>query len=144
MAVQYEGAKRPFKCMFVRDQKLTSGQRVTLRLLEDYVEGGVRIPANTHLAAICKIGDRLELQVRSLEINGRIIPLALDAYDTDGLQGIYCPETSASKGAKQAGNDAISTAGPPSAVWSETWRPLSSVPAPPSPVPLPASYPFLL
>ncbi|MBQ8461483.1 MAG: conjugative transposon protein TraM [Bacteroidales bacterium] len=28
--------------------------------------------------------------------NGRIIPLALDAYDTDGLQGIYCQETSAS------------------------------------------------
>ena len=111
VAVQYEGAKRPFKCMFVRDQKLTSGQRITLRLLEDYVEGGVRIPANTHLAAICKIGDRLELQVRSLEMNGRIIPLALDAYDTDGLQGIYCPETSAYKGAKQAGNDAISTAG---------------------------------
>lgn len=111
VAVQYKGAKRPFKCMFVRDQKLTSGQRVTLRLLEDDVEGGVRIPANTNLAAICKIGDRLELQVRSLEINGRIIPLALDAYDTDGLQGIYCPETSASKGAKQAGNDAISTAG---------------------------------
>ena len=110
-AVQYEGSKRPFRCMFVRDQKLTSGQRVTLRLLEDYVEGGVRIPANTHLAAICKIGDRLELQVRSLEMNGRIIPLALDAYDTDGLQGIYCPETSASKNAKQASNDAISTAG---------------------------------
>ena len=110
-AVQYEGAKRPFRCMFVRDQKLKSGQRVTLRLLEDYNADGIRIPANTHLAAICKIGDRIELQVRSLEMNGRIIPLALDAYDTDGLQGIYCPETSASKGAKQAGNDAISTAG---------------------------------
>ena len=110
-AVQYEGAKRPFRCMFVRDQKITSGQRVTLRLLEDYVEGGVRIPANTHLAAICKIGDRLELQVRSLEMNGRIIPLALDAYDTDGLQGIYCPETSAVKNSRQATNDAISTAG---------------------------------
>lgn len=110
-AVQYEGAKRPFRCMFVKDQKLKSGQRVTLRLLEDYNADGIRIPANTHLAAICKVGDRLELQVRSLEMNGRIIPLALDAYDTDGLQGIYCPETSASKGAKQAGNDAISTAG---------------------------------
>lgn len=110
-AVQYEGAKRPFRCMFVRDQKITSGQRVTLRLLEDYVEGGVRIPTNTHLAAICKIGDRLELQVRSLEMNGRIIPLALDAYDTDGLQGIYCPETSAVKNSRQATNDAISTAG---------------------------------
>jgi len=110
-AVQYEGAKRPFKCMFVRDQKITSGQRVTLRLLEDYNQDGVRIPANTHLAAICKIGDRLELQVRSLEMNGRIIPLSLDAYDTDGLQGIYCPETSASKNSRTATNDAISTAG---------------------------------
>ena len=110
-AVQYEGAKRPFKCMFVRDQKLTSGQRVTLRLLEDYVEGGVRIPANTHLAAICKIGDRLELQVRSLEMNGRIVPLALDAYDTDGLQGIYCPETSSAKNSRKVREDAISTAG---------------------------------
>ena len=110
-AVQYEGAKRPFKCMFVRDQKITSGQRVTLRLLEDYNQDGVRIPANTHLAAICKIGDRLELQVRSLEMNGRIIPLALDAYDTDGMQGIYCPETSASKNSRTATNDAISTAG---------------------------------
>ena len=110
-AVEYEGAKRPFRCMFVRDQKITSGQRVTLRLLEDCVEGGVRIPANTHLAAICKIGDRLELQVRSLEMNGRIIPLALDAYDTDGLQGIYCPETSAAKNRQRASQDAISTAG---------------------------------
>ncbi len=110
-AVQYEGAKRPFKCMFVRDQKLTSGQRVTLRLLEDYVDGGVRIPANTHLAAICKIGDRLELQVRSLEMNGRIIPLALDAYDTDGLQGIYCPETSSTRNRQKASTEAISTAG---------------------------------
>jgi hypothetical protein len=69
------------------------------------------LQANTHLAAICKIGDRLELQVRSLEMNGRIIPLALDAYDTDGLQGIYCPETSASKNSRTATNNAISTAG---------------------------------
>lgn len=110
-AVQYEGAKRPFKCMFVRDEKLRSGQRVTLRLLEDYVDGGVRIPANTHLSAICKIGDRLELQVRSLEMNGRIVPLALDAFDTDGLLGIYCPETTSARASRQASQDAISTAG---------------------------------
>lgn len=109
-AVQYEGAKRPFKCMFVRDQKLTSGQRVTLRLLEDYNLDGVHIPANTHMAAICKIGDRLELQIRSLEMNGRIVPLALDAYDTDGLPGIYCPETSSVKNTREVSRDAL-TAG---------------------------------
>jgi len=102
---------RPFRCMFVRDQKIKSGQRVTVRLLEDYADGSVRIPANTHLQAICKIGDRLELSVRSLELNGRILPLALDAYDSDGLPGIYCPETSAAKNARKASDDAIATAG---------------------------------
>lgn len=44
-------------------------------------------------------------------MNGIIVPLSLEAYDTDGLQGIYCPETVSSKSAKQASNDAISTAG---------------------------------
>ena len=102
---------RPFRCMFVRDQKIKSGQRVTVRLLEDYVHGALRIPANTHLSAICKIGERLELSVRSLELNGRIVPLSLDAYDTDGLPGIYCPETASSKATRQMSNDAISTAG---------------------------------
>ena len=101
---------RPFRCMFVRDEKLRSGQRVTLRLLEDYVDGAVRIPANTHLSAICKIGDRLELQVRSLDWGGRIVPLSLDAYDTDGLQGIYCPETASAKNTKEVSRDAL-TAG---------------------------------
>ena len=101
---------RPFRCMFVRDQRLKNGQRVTLRLLEDYVDGAVRIPANTHLSAICKIGDRLELQVRSLDLGGRIVPLSLDAYDTDGLQGIYCPETASAKNTKEVSRDAL-TAG---------------------------------
>jgi len=102
---------RPFRCMFVRDQKIKSGQRVTLRLLEDYVDGAVQIPANTHLSAICKIGERLELSVRSLELGGRIVPLFLEAYDGDGLPGIYCPETSAAKNARKASDEAISTAG---------------------------------
>ena len=103
-------AKVPFRCMFVRDQKVVDGQRVTVRLLEDYSVDGVFVPANTHLAAVCKVSDRLELSVRSIEINGRIQPLQLVAYDTDGMAGIYCPETSASRNSRRASSDAISTA----------------------------------
>ena len=106
-----EDSKRPFRCMFIRDEKLKEGQRVTLRLLETYEENGVRIPANAHLSAICKIGNRLELTVKSVEINGKIIPVNLCAYDTDGLKGIYCPETSSNKNAKKAENDALSASG---------------------------------
>lgn len=103
-------AKVPFRCMFVRDQKVVDGQRVTVRLLEDYSADGVYVPANTHLAAVCKVSDRLELSVRSVEMNGRILPLQLVAYDTDGMAGIYCPETSASRNSRRASSDAISAA----------------------------------
>lgn len=110
-SVRYSSsAKVPFRCMFVRDQKVVDGQRVTVRLLEDYSVDGVFVPANTHLAAMCKVSDRLELSVRSVEINGRILPLQLVAYDTDGMAGIYCPETSASRNSRRASSDAISAA----------------------------------
>ena len=110
-SVRYSSsAKVPFRCMFVRDQKVVDGQRVTVRLLEDYSADGVFVPANTHLAAVCKVSDRLELSVRSVEINGRIQPLQLVAYDTDGMAGIYSPETSASRNSRRASSDAISAA----------------------------------
>lgn len=110
IAVRYaDDVKRPFRCMFIRDEKIKNGQRVAVRLLEEYKQDGIRIPANTHLQAICKIDDRLRLTIRSLEMNGKIIPLQLEAYDSDGLAGIYCPE--ASKSVKTATNDLITTAG---------------------------------
>ena len=110
-SVRYSSsAKVPFRCMFVKDQKLVDGQRVTVRLMEDYVADGVFVPANTHLAAVCKVSDRLELSVRSVEMNGRIIPLQLVAYDIDGMVGIYCPETSSSRNSRRASSDAISVA----------------------------------
>ena len=110
-SVRYSSSvKVPFRCMFVRDQNVVDGQRVTVRLLEDYSVDGVFVPANTHLAAMCKVSDRLELSVRSVEMNGRILPLQLVAYDTDGMAGIYCPETSASRNSRRASSDAISAA----------------------------------
>lgn len=107
MEVRYEDdVKMPVLCMFVRDEKLKNGQRATLRLLEEYNADGVRGPANTHLQAVCKIQERLTLSVRSFEMNGRIVPLLLEADDTDGLVRIYCPDAP-----KAAGNDAITAAG---------------------------------
>lgn len=83
----------PFKCMFVRQEKLKSGGRVSVRLLEDMVIDGQLVPANTHLMASCTISDRLDLNIASIEIGGRIINLNYDAYDaSDGVIGIYCPD----------------------------------------------------
>ena len=82
----------PFKCMFVRQERLKSSQRVSVRLLEDIVVEGQLVKKNTHLNAVCSIGDRVDLKVTSLDINGRIVNLDFDAYDNDGMKGIYAPD----------------------------------------------------
>lgn len=97
---------RPVRCMFVRDEKLKSGQRVTLRLLEDAVVGGVVIPRDSHVSALCTIRDRLYLTVSSVEMNGRIRSLGLEGYDTDGSRGIYCPSVDGSA-ARTARDEAL-------------------------------------
>ena len=83
----------PFKCVFPKGEKIKSGQRVSIRLLEDMLAGSYAIPRNTHLQAYVTIDSRLELEISSIEIGGHIVPLGCVAYDTDGLKGIYCPET---------------------------------------------------
>ena len=104
----------PFKCMFVRQEKLKSGARVAVRLLEDMVINGQLIPANTHLMASCSISDRLDLTIASIEFNGRIIPFGYDAYDaTDGVRGIFCPdieEKKTSQAARMGGQMALTGA----------------------------------
>jgi len=85
---------KPYRCMFIRDEKVRSGQRITVRLLEDLVAGGVHIPKNTHLQGVCTISDRMEVAVTSLDMGGRIISLSFQAYDTDGGKGIYCSDLS--------------------------------------------------
>jgi len=99
----------PFKCMFVRSGKLRSGERVSVRLLEDMVIDGQLVPKNTHLMAVCSIGTRLDLNVSSIDLGGKIINLDYDAYDNDGTKGIYCPGIS-DKTVSQAAGTAVSGA----------------------------------
>ena len=100
----------PVKCMFVRDEGLTSGQRVTVRLLEDLkLDGGIIIPVNTHLSATCSINGRLFLTVHSLEMNGHIIHVGYQAYDIDGMEGIYCRESGENKTRERVMDDVTST-----------------------------------
>ena len=85
---------KAYRCMFTRDEKVRSGQRITVRLLEDLVIGSVHIPRNTHLQGVVSVSDRMEIAVTSLDMGGRIIRLHFEAYDTDGGKGIYCSDLS--------------------------------------------------
>ena len=104
-------AAYPFKCMFVRQEKLKSGQRVSVRLLEDIVVEGQLVKKNTHLNAVCTIGDRIDIKVSNIDLSGRIVALDMDGYDNDGVRGIYAPDlnndTMVEDALKQAGVTAV-------------------------------------
>jgi len=103
--------EHPFKCMFVREEKIKSGQRVSVRLLEDIVVGGILIPKNSHLMASCTINRRLEMEIANIEMQGRILTLGYEAFDTDGTKGIYCPDTGdAGRTVKSKGTSLAGTA----------------------------------
>ena len=103
---EYEPA---IKCMFIRDERVKNGQRVTVRTLQEFMVGDRVVPANSHLSATCSLDQRLNLTISSIELNGVIISLDYEAYDFDGNKGIYCPETSTNKGARNAATQAVST-----------------------------------
>ena len=75
-------------------QSVTDGQAVKLRLLEPMAVADRIIPRNAVVVGTAKIqGERLDIAITSLEYDGTIIPVELVVYDTDGLSGIFIPNS---------------------------------------------------
>ncbi|MDO4229659.1 MAG: conjugative transposon protein TraM [Capnocytophaga sp.] len=75
-------------------QSIRENTRVPLRLLEPIWVAQTYIPQGELLTATAKVsGDRLLLDIHSLEYKGKVIAVALTAYDLDGQQGLYLPYT---------------------------------------------------
>jgi len=75
-------------------QSVTDGQAVRLRLLEPMAVADRIIPRNTVVVGAAKIqGERLGIEITSLEHDGTIIPVELEVYDMDGQPGIFIPNS---------------------------------------------------
>lgn len=76
------------------NQTVTDGQSVRLRLLEATNVGGVLIPRNTLVVGVARVqGERLGVEITSLEYCGSIIPVELSVFDSDGQEGIFIPNS---------------------------------------------------
>lgn len=84
--------KNTIRAIIHDDQTLVDGQTIRLRLTEPLAAGTTIVPENSIVTGVAKIqGERLDIQITSLEHNGEIIPVEMQAYDTDGQRGIYIP-----------------------------------------------------
>lgn len=86
--------KNTIRACIHNDQSVMDGQGVFLRLLEAIVVDDVAIPVHTVLTAKASLqGERLGLEVSSIEYEGVIFPVKISVYDTDGTKGVYVPDS---------------------------------------------------
>ena len=90
LPVNYTSTNQPLYAIIDRQQKLQSGDKVRLRLLENGIYKGQLLPANQILYGICSVGSgRIKIRISSITIQQQLFPAALEVYDLDGMQGIY-------------------------------------------------------
>ncbi|NCD09396.1 MAG: conjugative transposon protein TraM [Negativicutes bacterium] len=73
---------------------ISNGKEVQLRLQEPMRAGSMLIPANTILTGSAKIGgERLHITITSIQYADNVIPVEMEVYDMDGMQGIFVPNS---------------------------------------------------
>ena len=83
-------------------QTVTDGQTVRLRLLEPMAVEERIIPKGAIIVGATKIqGERLCINIISIENGRMIIPVELSVYDTDGQEGIFIPNSMEVSAAKE-------------------------------------------
>lgn len=87
-----EESKNTIAACVHTDQTITDGQAVRLRLLEPMRLAGRIIPRNTVVVGGARVqGERLGIELTSIEYGGTIIPVELAVFDSDGQEGIFIP-----------------------------------------------------
>ncbi|MBE9487934.1 MAG: conjugative transposon protein TraM [Bacteroidetes bacterium] len=80
------------KACIHENKTLTNGQGIKMRLLESMHAGKYILPKQSIITGMVKIaGDRLNINITSLEHQGQIIPVELQVYDSDGQKGVFIP-----------------------------------------------------
>jgi conjugative transposon TraM protein len=89
-------------------QGLITGSIIKLRLTEAITIEGIEVPAQQLIFGIVTLqGERLHIDISSLRWGNQILPVALEAYDLDGLPGIYIPGAIIRDVAKEAADGSI-------------------------------------
>ena len=86
------------------------GSRVRLRLLDDVVVSDRVIPKGTYLyATMSGFGSqRVKGTVKSLLVEDELLKISLSLYDTDGMEGLYVPDSQFRETAKDVTGGAMS------------------------------------
>jgi conjugative transposon TraM protein len=95
----------------VIDENVTgySGSRIRIRILEDLFVGSLPLVKGTYLYAEISgfSQQRVKLSITSIAREDKIIPVRLEIYDLDGLEGLYVPSSNFREFSRNLGTESI-------------------------------------
>ena len=91
---------------------LVSGSTLKIKLKNNITIKNIPIPAGQLIYGIATFSnERLHIHVSSVRSDREILPVSLDVYDMDGLEGIYIPGSITRDAGKQTADQTISSIG---------------------------------
>ncbi len=104
--------KNTIAAVIAGDQSVTNGQAVKLRTVEPMWIGNRLVPRNTAIVGETRLqGERLEVEITSVECEGSVYEVELQVYDSDGQEGINIPNSMESDALHEIGANMGSTMG---------------------------------
>ncbi len=104
--------KNTIAAVVANNQSATDGESVKLRTTEPMWVGSRLIPRNTVIVGSARVqGERLEIEISSIECDGSIYDVELQVYDSDGQEGINIPNSMESDALHEIGANMGSTMG---------------------------------
>ena len=104
--------KNTIAAVVAGNQSVIDGESVRLRTSEPMWVGNRLIPRNTTVVGSARVqGERLEIEISSVECQGSIYDVELLVYDSDGQEGINIPNSMESDALHEIGANMGSTMG---------------------------------
>ena len=112
VGVKRTSTKNTISAVVANDQTIANGQPVRLRLTEPMWVGNRLVPRNTIITGESRLqGERLEIEISSVESEGSVYEVELQVFDSDGQEGINIPNSMESDALKEIGANMGSTVG---------------------------------
>lgn len=110
--VETIGGDNAVSAIIPEKQTLISGATIRLQLTVPVTLGGIKIPSDQFIYGMAMLSnERLKIQVRSIRVENNILPVSLDIYDLDGMEGIYVPGSISRDVSKQSLDQSVSELG---------------------------------
>lgn len=104
--------KNSIRATVMETRTIVGDGSVKLRLSEDALIGGYQAPKGLEIIAASKFqGNRVELKVSSVEIEGNIIPVEILVYGLDGQLGLNIPRSDEISAASEIAANMSQTSG---------------------------------